>query len=630
MKQKSILRWLAICTLPVVLLCASAYVLYGTSHEAQADSLFLLVPDGIDGNNVTVREWKDAAEEEGLHLALLHDSELLNPLQRTRAIPGLIVPDLIHRNANATLIGALHEYVHRGGNLLVIYDACTWDLDNNYSKVQSRLSDLVGVSYALYDRYRTDSIHWSSVWGDVNSMQELGIPPGKFVPAGSVIQAKVKAAALSSEAGDLRPAPDQLVLTRYEYGYLNYPTFRTVRDFDGRVLLHSSGGVAAGVRKDNKGRVLFVNLPLGYLAARTDGMLMHSFLRYFAIKMAGLPYLSPVPDGIGGLVFNWHIDAKSMIGPLQQLVSAGVFDRGPYSVDFTAGPDVDQFGDGKGLNVGVDATTDHLISQLQRRGHVIGSHGGWIHNYFGEHIGENNEREFAPYIQRNIEAIEKVTGKPITEYSAPLGNQPQWVSHWLEARHIDAYYFAGDTGMGPTQVYRDGVRDGDSVWAFPIVHLGSYASLEEMGFANVSSGIVKNWLNGVAGFVAEDRTARLVYTHPLGATKYIGALKEFLSYTDQLARENRFRWYTMSHLADFLNQRKETQWSMVQKASGSLLLRARNSKTLNHDAWVFSKAQFDRPKVRDGRAQISSGNTQWIVTAGDCQEVSVEFIRKQP
>jgi peptidoglycan/xylan/chitin deacetylase (PgdA/CDA1 family) len=629
MKNKRIHWTIALCLLPV-LLGLKEFVSYASNAGTEsADTLYLLVPDNVRQADPVVREWADAAEEEGLHLALLHDSEFLSPLQRTKPIAGLIVPDSIHRTANATLIGALHEYVHEGGNLMVVYDACTWDLDNHFSRIQSRLSDLVGVGYAMYDRYTTDSIHWSSVWGDAEAMKDLGIPPGKYVQAGSNSRGKLHNASLPDLPEDAKPKHDELILSRYEFGDLHYPAFRTAAEFDGTVLLHSSGGVAAGIRNDNLGRVMFVNLPLSYLEARTDGMLMHSFLRYFGVKMIGLPYLSSVPDATGGLVFNWHIDAKSMAAPLQQLVSAGVFDRGPYSIHFTAGPDVDQAGDGKGLNVGRDPQTDHLIVELQRRGHMIGSHGGWIHNYFGEHVSEDNEKEFAKYIQWNIDAIQKVTGKPVVEYSAPLGNQPLWVSRWLEKKHIDSYYFAGDTGMGPTQVYRDTVRDGENIWAFPIVHLGPYASLEEMGFANVNSQVVENWLSNVADFVAEDRSARLIYTHPLGATKYIGALRHFLSHTDQLAGEHRFRWYTMSELAEFMNSRKRVDWSLMNKGRTAVVLKASSPKTLNRETWIFSKARYDKPRVHHGKVDVNSDAQNWLLNAGDCKEISVELMRKQ-
>jgi hypothetical protein len=204
-----------------------------------------------------------------------------------------------------------------------------------------------------------------------------------------------------------------------------------------------------------------------------------------------------------------------------------------------------------------------------------------------------------------------------------------WVSRWLEKNNIDAYYFAGDTGMGPTQVYRDSRRDGQNIWAFPIVHLGRYASLEEMGFANVDPNVVQGWLSGVADFVADDRSARLIYTHPLGATKYVSALRQFLSHTDQLAGEHRFRWYTMAGLSDFLNQRKKLSWSMTASAPNTLLLEAHSPDTLAHATWALPKGQFSQPQVRRGKVQVTSDAGHWLLDAGDCREISVELTRKQ-
>ena len=140
--------------------------------------------------------------------------------------------------------------------------------------------------------------------------------------------------------------------------------------------------------------MLFVNLPLGYLASRTDGLLLHSFLHFFGVHMLGLPYLASVPDGVGGLVFNWHVDARSSLKPLKMLADEGIFDRGKFSIHFTAGPDVDAFGDHKGLDVAHDPKTQKWIHYLLARGQEIGSHGGWIHNYFGDHINDTNESEF--------------------------------------------------------------------------------------------------------------------------------------------------------------------------------------------------------------------------------------------
>ena len=71
-------------------------------------------------------------------------------------------------------------------------------------------------------------------------------------------------------------------LRRYKYGDLQYPSFVTSGNYAGEVLFHSNNGLVAGEQSYQKGSVLFVNLPLGYLKGSTDGLLLHVFLKYFA------------------------------------------------------------------------------------------------------------------------------------------------------------------------------------------------------------------------------------------------------------------------------------------------------------------------------------------------------------
>src|SRR5579884_1253636 len=287
-----------------------------------------------------VQLWLDAAEEEGLHLRIVRDSALLDPMFQMRS-SGLIVPDQVHRQANDALIGAIHRYVEQGGNLMLVYDACTWDLRDRYAGNASRLSDLAGVDYALYDRFGTESITSGSIWGTTAAMRLLAIPPGSFAPAKVQPESSPlrKIALHSSDSTQ----EDRQKLVGYLYGDLDYPSFQTAGEFRGKTLLQSDTGLVAGESQHGAGRVLFVNLPLGYLVTRTDGMLLHSFLRYFAEHMLRLPYLATVPDGIGGVVMNWHIDAASALKPMATLRSAGIFDKGRFSADLTAGPDVDEF-----------------------------------------------------------------------------------------------------------------------------------------------------------------------------------------------------------------------------------------------------------------------------------------------
>jgi peptidoglycan/xylan/chitin deacetylase (PgdA/CDA1 family) len=596
-----------------------------TAADAGANCLLLLLPDGVDSDSPAVREWLDAASEEGLHLRPTHDSEFLNPLATIHAA-GVILPDQLHRSANDVLIGELYRYVRGGGNLMVVYDACTFDLNGRFPLGGSRLSELVGVRYALYDLYNVSTMEPARVTGTSEAMRKIGIPPGSFVP----IQANRERRTHSPDGAESDSPAKQFAFAAYEYGNIDYPVFRTLGDFDGTMLLRSRHALAAGYRQEELGHVLFVNLPLGYLASRTDGLLLHSFLHYFGVQMLGLPYLVSVPDGVGGLIFNWHIDARSSLAPLKILGQEGIFDRGKFSIHITAGPDVDAFGDHKGLDVAHDAEIQKWIHYWLARGDEIGSHGGWIHNYFGFHVNDSDERGFEKYLTMNKEALERISGTHITEYSAPIGNQPEWVTHWLERNGVVAYYFTGDAGLGPTRVYRNGNRDVSNIWGFPILHLGKDASLEEMGFDDVPIDTVRSWLLAITDFTVHHHAARLVYTHPYGAERFFGTLGNWLDNANALRKQGRFRWYTMTELARFLNERDAVRWTLVP-SPGKVTLRASHPKTLAHETWAFPEEYYGDARVVDGNASVRVEDGLLLVTAGDDRHLSVEFtLRKEP
>jgi hypothetical protein len=609
----------------LALLVSAAYRRHVAAHDAASiDKLLLLLPDSVSADDPFVSEWLDAAKEEGLHLEIVRDSTLLDPLSQFQAA-GLIVPDQVHRNANDALIGALENYVHNGGKLMLVYDACTLDLNGFFPKVESRLSNLAGIRYALYDKYKRNTMEVEQAWGSRKTMQALEVPPGKFVP----METPGKATTLRNVSweGDTpgKTEPTRFTFARYLYDDLKYPSFRTAGTYDGEVLLESKAGIVAGYRKQDAGNVLFVNLPLSYLESRTDGLLLHSFLRFFATHILNLPYLASVPDGTGGLVLNWHVDAELSLKPLEALQRAGVFEQGPFSIDLTAGPDVNHVHDGKGLDIEHNREAQDLIRYFLQHGHVVGSHGGWIHNWFGSHVDDNNEKEMEQYLVLNQEALEKVTHQPIQEYSAPMGNHPAWVTAWLQKHGYLGYYFPGDSGMGPTLVYRDRGRDASNIWAFPILHLGTEASFEEMEWDHVPEKTIEQWLTAVTDYTVQNHVARLLYSHPFGANQYVAALQRWLQYTSRARNEKRFRWYTMTSLAEFLNARRNIDWSVSQSGKNEVLLEASHSKTLAHQTWVFPDSRYGNPKVVQGSASIEHQDGLWLVSAKDCKHLAVEL-----
>ena len=577
--------------------------------SAGVDGLILLVPDSASFSDPRVTVWLDAASEEGLHVIPMHDSAFLRPLFGRPKCAGVILPDSIHQQAGDLLLGEIRNYVANGGNLMLVYDAATKSIQGFYPSSRSRLSDLAGVDYALYKNLGDATIRSGDMTSTIQMMKQLGVPPGKYFPFSALSPALENTASTQ--------------LRRYQYGNLEYPSFVTAGDFAGQVLLRSSAGVAAGYHYYGKGSVLFVNLPLAYLKGDTDGLPLHTFLQYFAVHMLSLPHLLSVPDGVGGMVLNWHVDSNAAISALQVMNSWTILQQGPYSIDITAGPDTYAFGDNRGFNLPHNPVSQDLVHKYMSLGDEIGSHGGWIHNYFAAHVENDPPKEMEKFLDLNKDALEQVTGKRVIEYAAPNGDQPEWVTHWLESRGFVAYYFTGDAGMGPTRGYRRGQREGQDIWAFPVTQLDRAASFEEFSGEDISFAVIQQWLEALTDFVVDRREVRLIYFHPPGILPYHEIVDNWLEKTAHLKAQGSFRWYTMAQVANFLNSRKHMNWTLTER-DGIASLKANNSQSLAHQTWSLPSDTFGRPIVIRGTVTVSQDGDAWLVDAGEGNQLEVQ------
>src|SRR6202166_5206337 len=150
--------------------------------RSTADRLLLLVPDGVSFSNPKVTMWLDAGSEEGLHVVPVHDSEFLRPLWGESKCAGVILPDSIHQQTSDLFVATLHRFVADGGKLMLVYDAGTFSLNGAFAAGRSRLSDLAGVDYALYNKLGDKTIQWSKVTSVNAIVSQLEIPPGKYYP----------------------------------------------------------------------------------------------------------------------------------------------------------------------------------------------------------------------------------------------------------------------------------------------------------------------------------------------------------------------------------------------------------------------------------------------------------------
>lgn len=702
---RSRLNTVLICFFSVLLTaalgaCSERNITTGTSVSARprvaenppmvADPglLMLLVPDGQKLASPEVTAWIDAASEDGVRLRPVTDSQFVTLGPEALKYGGLVLPDLLHPIATDALLKAVRDYTTAGGNTLLVHDFGIFALDGNqkptYAIPRAKLSDLAGVDYGLYDALREKSTVVGPVTAMRSTLRALQVPPGKSIPyvakdAPPGSPATAPAASANEAPSTYLPesTPTELAagsspgaaLSRdvldtysgYLLGQLKYSSFVTRGAFNGKTLATSpQAGLVAGVNKVGRGQVLFVNLPLTYLkVVRTDGLPLHGFLHYFAHNVLQLAQLSPVPNAVAGLTLDWHLDSFTAQQPTLTLEKLGIFDDGPFSIDMTTGPDAVTVGDGKGWNLDNNPVAQDILRRFADKGHAIGSHGGWNHDYYGLNANESNRATFLPFLAQNVAAIKRAVshplrpylgltsstplgvpdaflpmaqkvkalidwafGPPMRQYSPPVGNNPTWAMDWLEQQGVVAVYFGGHTGLGPTRQYRDGQLRNPGLWVFPVTPAGQFATFEEFQVNQVPKQEVISWYRDSVDFAVRHNTTRMIYMHPNGATVWPDVLQELLAYAKAKGSEQ-FRWYTMTRLADFMTSRQAVAWTEKRDAAGVSQFTASHPDSLHEMVWLLPKTRYaGRPESTDSNVTVSDRDTHWAVKAGNTRRAS--------
>lgn len=580
----------------IVRLLATLALALPTIVFAATNQIGLLLPDGFPLPDPRVSAWLDAAQEEGLKITVINDAQVQQGIT-TAQFSGVILPDQVHVNASDALIAALETYASQGGNLMLVYDFGALTTTGFYASPRSRLSNLAGVDYVLYDQLLGNMIGLGPIVGLSSTLRTIQVPPGK---------------SMVWTASNSDPVEG---ISGYVYGFLTYPSFVTQGAYTGTALMTSPNfGLVVGLRSFGSGRVLFVNTPLSYLKGQTDGMLMHGLLRYFGANLMKMPRLSAQPKALGGLVLNMHFCAGDQIAPAYTMKNWGVFNKGPFSISITAGPDKIAVGDAKGINLSQNASAQQLVQYLVLKGHKVGSHGGWMHDFWGANASETNQSTFEQYLVMNRQSVDGVTGQASKGYAAPEGNTPKWSVNWLEAQGTSAYYFLGHTGLGPTRSYRDGTLTNEAIRAFPVMPFGQNATFEEFSEFNVPAADITAWYRKLIDFVAQNRTGRLIYLHPLGAVGYQSVLNSMFNRAATQASNGRFRWYTMEALGDFSQRRQQTSWQATDLGN-AWTIQASHPTDLSDMAWVLPRNAYTQPVITQGFGIVTWDGNNWIVTA---------------
>lgn len=701
--------------------------------------LLLLLPDGQSLSDARVRAWMDAAQEEGVRIQAVYDSEFLQMGDAALRYAGLILPDSLHVQATDEIVAAVQHYTEGGGKTLLVFDFGALTLQGDvpvYAVPRSRLSPLAGVDYVLYEQLRDRTTGLGPVVGTRSTLRSLLVPPGKSMPftslstdgnvlsatstsssaSGSLVsaagittstamylpvstqdpggvrgfdfqqysqqryfsgtseatrplsarkvridlgkaqrsspvtgttQAKPVNVSLSTSPGasgamvalaDAANADPLEAWSGYLLGPLIYPSYVTQGDFGklaGQRTLATSPqfGLVAGINPVGAGQVMFVNLPLTYIKGRTDALMMHGFLHFFTRELLDLPHLSPMPNGVAGMTLDWHLDSKAAQAPTNKLIKLDVFNdpKALFSIEMTAGPDAIVPRDGLGWNLANNKTAKQFLQTFAKAGHAVGSHGGWIHDWYGGRVSETNRLDssggacvnsvvrldnYEQCLVLNRQAVDKVVGSASSSYSAPEGNNPLWAMDWLEQHGVVATYFGGHTGLGATRQYRDGQLRNPSMWMFPVTPFGMYATFEEFQDYNVPQADVTSWYRALVDFSIAQNTSRMIYAHPPGAAQWSGVLLNLLSYAK--AQAPRLSWYTSLRLARFMTQRLDVNWTQtLDSATGQTVFTVSHPVSLAEMTWRLPRSRYPQaPQMRSGSAVVDGSDARyWQVRA---------------
>ena len=517
--------------------------LYGGSLERELRVGLVFDPSTLADESFIKDAYDSVLEEEGIARTWIstRDLLLLDGGELARRFETLIFPDGLVQQMPAATLDRGREFMREGGNIVVVLDAGIKDTEGDY-RSGGVMAPLVGVQYQRYRTERDDAYIEGNLDFPTPSLTSAWqIPPGKL-HQGHVVGG-------------------------YSYGRLRYPMASAEVIHDGVEMIASFEGIPVlSQRSFGRGSALWVNLPLGYLKAYGDDLPLRTVLRSYLFDVVEMPHLVSSPGGVGGLVMDWHIDSQIEWEGIPSLISSGVLRSGlRQQFDVTAGPFRDRPGDGLGFDA-CGAGQEHLEALLPFG--EIGSHGGWSHNYFSNLLEDSKltEAQLRDAIVRNEACLESVTGRQVRAYSAPNGVHPPALTRLLQDRGINAYYYTGDTGSAPNRTFLDGARVADDAWAFPVMPNGLYASVGEMVKAGLSPSEVEQWLMDTLDYIGEQRTVRLLYSHPydLSDERFLAVYNDFLDTAESLQTRGLLRVEPMTYFADFMSRFVETDFSFIR------------------------------------------------------------------
>ncbi|MBC7548755.1 MAG: hypothetical protein H7224_08990, partial [Polaromonas sp.] len=132
---------------------------------------------------------------------------------------------------------------------------------------------------------------------------------------------------------------------------------------------------------------------------------------------------------------------------------------------------------------------------------------------------------------------------------------------------------------------------------------------------------VVNWYRSSVDFAVNHNTTRMIYMHPNGANVWPDVLQNLLAYAKSQGND-KFQWYTMPRLADFMTTRQRVSWHEQRDASGVSQFEASHPSSLKEMVWMLPKTRYvERPVSPDESVIVTDRGDHWAVSAGNVRQV---------
>ncbi|MBN1445053.1 MAG: hypothetical protein JW957_02975 [Candidatus Omnitrophica bacterium] len=210
--------------------------------------------------------------------------------------PVIIIPDTIAQALQEDVRLWLINYLTNGGKILVVYDVGIKDRHGAYLK-DAALVDLLGFNYMNYEQWREKTYTRGFLqFKDTAGAEFFGISTENLDGENfAVVDIDGKRERLESPVSRIEMNQENGEEEIYAHAVIT-----------GQGKMWEQEKYPAFVSSEyGRGKLLYVNLPLGYLSVYVDGLPLRAVLKTYLFKMAEIPFLQRTePPAIDAAILN--------------------------------------------------------------------------------------------------------------------------------------------------------------------------------------------------------------------------------------------------------------------------------------------------------------------------------------